>query len=109
MVKARHYRGYGIHSPFVYNFIRNIVMNRRKKITVQIQQLYPETLITENVSELKKIKNVAILYKPFKTKTQEREFDRWFEKNSYVAIHLKECIVVFADKRLQKQLFIVRN
>lgn len=25
----RHYRGHGIHSPFVYNFVRNVIMQTR--------------------------------------------------------------------------------
>ncbi len=29
--RLRHYRGHGVHSPFVYSIVRNVLMNRRLK------------------------------------------------------------------------------
>ena len=111
---ARYWRGHGLHSPFMYNFVRETVLgNPRKKLPEKIRELYSSYDILEatHVEELPAVKEnmIIMLHRPFLNRCQNKQWKRWYKENHCVAVHLQELLVVFSDKKLQKQFFKIRN
>lgn len=111
---AAHWRGYAVHSPMMYRFIREVVIrSSRRKL--------PETIIArygvENVGFVDSVadlithepKQVILLREPFRSAQERREFEEWYGRTHVVAAHLQGLMVLFFDPKLQKQLFRIRN
>ncbi|MFI3288576.1 MAG: hypothetical protein SNH55_02160 [Rikenellaceae bacterium] len=76
VVRLRHFRGHGVHSPYVYNIVRGVFM-RRTLITSNDQSLY-EALRKENTkrSIAVDLQNLATIcgYKSFAINSNDSEF-----------------------------------
>lgn len=111
---AAHWRGYAVHSPMMYRFIREVVIrSSRRKL--------PEAIISrygvENVGVVDSVaglivherKQVILLREPFRSSAEHRMFEDWYVRTHVVAAHLQGLMVLFFDPKLQKQFFRIRN
>lgn len=109
---AKHYRGHGIHSPFLYDFIREVVIkNDSENIVKAIQNHYAPHRV-EQVSSIDGISKgayIAILESPFVSKSEREKWLNWRGKNKCLTVHLKNYMVIFFDQRLNNQHFKVRS
>lgn len=112
---AAHWRGYAVHSPMMYRFIREVVLpNRRRTLPAAIADLYgaENVAVVGSVPELLALDSppaVVLLREPFRSARERREFEAWYEGTHAVAAHLQGLVVLFFDPKLQKQFFRIRN
>ena len=111
---ARHWRGHGVHSPFIYKFVRETALGTpSRELPAKIKAAYPDRNITETIRmeefPAETENAIIMLREPFRNSRQERLWKRWSETNHCAAVHLQGLLVVFSDKKLQKQFFKVRN
>ncbi|HJE88633.1 hypothetical protein [Rikenella microfusus] len=111
---AAHWRGYAVHSPMMYRFIREVVLPtpRRRLPEAIIDRYGTENVATvDSVADLKAVqdKQVVILREPFRSAAEREEFEAWFVRTHAVAAHLQGLLVLFFDPKLQKQFFRIRN
>lgn len=111
---AAHWRGYAVHSPMMYRFIREVVIrSSRKGLTGAIQAYYgaENVGVADSVPELiaHDQKPVMLLREPFRSAAERREFEAWYAETHVVAAHLQGLMVLFFDPKLQKQFFRIRN
>lgn len=103
---AKHYHGHGIHSPFLYDFIRQTM-----KLSYNDILKLKNAHIVHNTNELKEIDNyhILIFIEPFVSKIEKEKFRAWFDHNFYAALYFQGMIVIFNNPNLQKQFFKVRK
>lgn len=111
---AKHWRGAAVHSPMMYDFIREVVMKHpRKRLIGAIVARYgaPDTAVADTVEELSRTtgKMVVLLREPFRSAAQRKEFDQWYRQTHVVVAHLQGLLVLFFDPKLQKQYYKIRN
>ncbi len=112
---ATHWRGYAVHSPMMYRFIREVVLpNRRRALQAAIISRYGAENVAAvgSVSELLALDSppaVVLLREPFRSAQERREFEAWYEGTHAVVAHLQGLVVLFFDPKLQKQFFRIRN
>lgn len=103
---AKHWRGAAIHSPMMYEFVRSYALKYRGEKLIKM--IGAPTVDT--VQELYNIKSdIAILRKPFKSRSEKKQFQEFYSNNHVVTAHFQGLIVVFFDKKLQKQQYLIRN
>ncbi len=94
---ARHWRGHGIHSPFLYGFVRGVVLRvPRKEWTRVIFERYGT-------------QQVRLLPEPFTDRREHEMFEAWVAAHPSAVVELPGLIVVFLDPALQPQRFRVRG
>lgn len=113
-LRATHWRGYTVHSPMMYRFIREVVIpTRRKGLPVAISERYgaENVAMADSVAELEAAtdKAIVLLREPFRSAAERRAFEAWFDRTHVVAAHLQGLMVLFFDPKLQKQFFRIRN
>lgn len=113
---AKHWRGAAIHSPMMYGFVREYALkNKGEKLIKAIG-----APVVHNVEELKAAANesigtdsvqpkIIILREPFINRSEKIAFREWYARNHVVTVHFQGLIVIFLDKKLQKQQYLVRN
>lgn len=111
---AVHWRGYAVHSPLMYRFVREVVIrNPRRKLPAAIAAKYgtENVAVIDTVSELPAItgKPVVLLREPFRSRAERNTFRAWYAAHHVVAAHLQGLVVLFFDPKLQKQYFRIRN
>lgn len=112
---AAHWRGYAVHSPMMYRFIREVVLpNRRRALPAAIVSRYGAKNVAAvgSVPELLALDSppaVVLLREPFRSARERKEFEAWYEGAHVVAAHLQGLVVLFFDPKLQKQFFRIRN
>lgn len=111
---AVHWRGYAVHSPMMYRFIREVVIrSSRRRLPASIMAYYglENVGIADSVAELvaHEPKPVILLREPFRLAAERREFEAWYAETHVVAAHLQGLMVFFFDPKLQKQFFRIRN
>lgn len=111
---AVHWRGYAVHSPMMYRFIREVVIrSSRRKLPDAIAARYSveNVGVVDSVADLitHEPKQVILLREPFRSAVERREFEVWYEGMHVVAAHLQGLMVLFFDPKLQKQFFRIRN
>ncbi len=94
---ARHWRGHGVHSPAMYDFIRNVVIpTPKRELPAAIRAAYSPD-------------QVALLPNPFATRLEKQAFRQWYAQNHVVVADLPGLIVLFFDPKRPKQYFRIRN
>lgn len=112
---AAHWRGYAIHSPMMYRFIREVVIRtRRSRLPDAIAERYgaKNVAVVDSVAELLALdspRGIVLLREPFRSAAERREFEDWYRGAHVVAAHLQGLMVLFFDPKLQKQFFRIRN
>ncbi|WP_298064911.1 hypothetical protein [uncultured Rikenella sp.] len=111
---AVHWRGYAVHSPMMYRFIREVVIRTpRRKLPEAIGRRYGagNVAVVDSVEELLAVlpKPVAVLREPFRSACERRQFEEWYGRTHVVGAHLQGLLVLFFDPKLQKQFFRIRN
>lgn len=112
---AAHWRGYAVHSPMMYRFIRDVVIrSSRQRLAGAIQAYYgaENVVVVGSVPELLALDSppaVVLLREPFRSVRERKEFEAWYEGTHVVAAHLQGLVVLFFDPKLQKQFFRIRN
>lgn len=111
---AVHWRGYAVHSPMMYRFIRDVVIqSSRRRLPGAIVAYYgaENVGIADSVAGLiaHEPKQIMLLREPFRSAQERREFEEWYGRTHVVAAHLQGLMVLFFDPKLQKQLFRIRN
>lgn len=112
---AAHWRGYAIHSPMMYRFIREVVIRtRRGRLPDAIAARYGAENVTvvDSVGELLALnspRGIVLLREPYRSAQERREFEDWYRDTHVVAAHLQGLMVLFFDPKLQKQFFRIRN
>ncbi len=110
-IKARHYRGHGIHSPYLYSYVREVVIVKGDICKMTIDR-YPEkkVQVTDSAEEaLNSDAYISIIKKPFKT-VEDKKF--WHANRpgmNILTIHLPHHIVIFRDNRVHNQHFEIRR
>ena len=64
-VRFRHKRGYGVHSPFMFNLILNVIRDREKQFQ------YPERLERENCLNHRERKIFRLLSRLVRSRTSD--------------------------------------
>lgn len=112
---AKHWRGHGVHSPMMYDFIRTVVMpTPRKWLAEAIIVRYGgagNVAVVDSMSGLENERekaNVVLLNEPFLTAEERRRFKEWYGDNNVVAVHLQGLMVLFFDTKLKKQFYSIR-
>lgn len=117
-IRARHWRGHGVHSPLMYRFVREVAMPvRRRELPEAIKAWCGEewrVVAVDSVDELETAafvgtKTVVLLREPFRSADERRTFEAWFDRTHVVAAHLQGLLVLFLDPKLQKQFFRIRS
>lgn len=111
---AAHWRGYAVHSPMMYRFVREVVIrSSRRKLPETIMARYgaENVGIVDSVADLlaHEPKQVILLREPFRSAAERREFEAWYAETHVVAAHLQGMMALFFDPKLQKQFFRIRN
>lgn len=118
IIKAKHWRGAAIHSPAMYEFIRTYAIKNRKRKLIEAIDAPVVSCVYELIELAEKFRDssfsepkqsAVILKEPFKNRAQKRTYEKWYAQNHAVTIHFQGLIVIFFDKKLQKQRFLVRN
>lgn len=108
--RARHWRGAAIHSPAMYGFVREYALiNRGKALIDAIGAPVVKSVQELKQRNLKDDEEVLILQEPFINRSEHMEFNQWYEQNHVVTAHFQGLIVIFFDKKLQKEQYIIRN
>lgn len=121
-VTAIHWRGYAVHSPMMYRFVRKVVIrSRRGRLALAIADYYGvEHVATYDRvadfeirykadSEANKLRDVYLIREPYISAAERVSFAEWFSKHSVVAAHFQGLLVIFTDPKLQKQFYKIRN
>lgn len=111
---ARHWRGYAVHSPFMYRFMREVVIrSSRKDLPRKIEDYFAGENITilDRVNQLpdKNISGLALIREPFFDRREETLWKEWYGTHHCAAVHFQGLMVIFFDKKLQKQFYTIRN
>lgn len=115
---AVHWRGYAVHSPRMYRFVREVVIRtRRRKLpeTIAIKYGLGNVTVVGTIPDLIAVANLEIgpkillLKEPFRTPAERRQFMAWYGANHVVVAHLQGLLVLFLDPKLQKQYYRIRN
>jgi len=98
----------------MYTFVREVVMTTTEdEIPDRLKDIYgtENILVIGRAEELpqKSIASVVILRKPFYDRRDRMLWNKWYESHNCVAVHLKGSLVIFFDKKLQKQFYTIRN
>jgi len=110
-IKARHYRGHGIHSPYLYAFVREVVL-QKGELPKLIADKYPgkEIEIVTNVNEaLSSSAYITILHRPFRTFEEKRLWKNARPTKEILTVHLPHDMIIFRDERLHNQHFSIRR
>lgn len=100
---AGHWRGSAVHSPFVYRFIREVVVpHRRSDLPQSIASAYAGRMASGSL---------VLIERPFARPGERRRIKAWFRRPETHAtlIHLQGLLVIFLDPALQKEWYNVRN
>ncbi len=109
---SKHNNGHGIHSPMIYDFVRNVVKgNPRKDLIERIEDHYPRqkvhfAITPKHLSDSREF--ISILGHTFNSSMQRREWNKWRKENSCFSVRLKNCIVVFWDPQLPNRHINIR-
>lgn len=109
---AKHYRGHGIHSPYLYDFVRNVLVTTKNQDLVQrIEEKYlpHKTIFINSLDNIDKEAYIAILARPFRSKNHYRKWIAWRKKHPCTSVHLKNFVILFFDNKLQNQHFKIRS
>lgn len=112
---AAHWRGYAVHSPMMYRFIREVVIrSSRRRLPEFIAEYYGHENVTvvDSVEELLTLNSpqtVVLLREPYRSTRERRRFEEWYAGVHAVGAHLQGLLVLFFDPKLQKQFFRIRN
>lgn len=109
---ARHFRGHGIHSPYLYDFVRNILIRSDiRHISEALACHYPSRRIVDvwSVVEIPTDAYIVVLWGPFRCSADRAEWASWRSSNACLSVWLKRCIVIFFDTRLNDQHFAIRS
>lgn len=109
---AKHYRGHGVHSPFMYDFIRTVVMgDEAENFILRVENRYwpNKTKFVSSVDQLDSFYYVSVLGEPFRSRLQYKKWLQWRSDHKCMSIYLKGYLVVFFDRRLPNQHFVVRS
>lgn len=106
---AIHWRGAAIHSPMMYEFVRQYAMRYRGKelIRVLIDKLQAESVDINNI--VAPISLIGYIEQPYKNAAEHHQFMDWYKANHAVVAHFQGLVVIFFDKKFQKQFFMIRN
>ena len=111
-LSAKHRNGHGIHSPMIYDFVRNVIGgNRRKDLIERIEDHYPQkkvhfAITPDNLSGSTEF--ISILGHTFNSRNQYIKWKRWRKKHPCHSIRLKNCIVIFWDPQLPNRHYKIR-
>lgn len=114
-ITAGHWRGYAVHSPMMYRFIREVVIHTRRgdlPAAIGVRYGAENVAVADSVAELVALgggRPVVLLREPFRSAAERRQFVEWYAETHVVAAHLQGLVVLFFDPRLQKQFFRIRN
>ncbi|MDE5945194.1 MAG: hypothetical protein K2G93_06390 [Rikenella sp.] len=118
-IRARHWRGHGVHSPLMYRFVREVAMpvRRRQELPTAIATwgaaewriVTVESVAELTATEVAERKTIVLLREPFRSADERRTFEAWFAQTHVVAAHLQGLLVLFLDPKLQKQFFRIRS
>lgn len=109
---AKHFRGHGIHSPFLYDFVRTVVLkDRKKEFVMRVENRYwpNRTQFVNSVDRIDFFAYAVILSHPFSSRYQYKKWLVWRKKHRCLSVHLPGHIVIFFDRRLQDQHFKIRS
>lgn len=118
MFTALHWRGYAIHSPMMYSFVREVVITSpRKVLPRKIEQRYSQQSVASFDSVAKfasevavnKSIDVAMIVEPYISRAERDLMYKWHAENHAVVVHLQGLLVLFFDPKLQKQFYKIRN
>lgn len=110
-ITAGHFRGHGIHSPYLYDFIRSVVI-RKGDIVELTRSRYPEKEIEvcNSVEELfNSTAYISFLMEPFRSSSEHALWKSRRAAESCLSIHLPHHIIIFRDPKLNNQHFSVRR
>lgn len=106
MLTAKHWRGAAIHSPAMYAFVREHALHYRGSKMIR----HIGAPVVDSVKQIDQSDApVVILREPFRNRAQKREFDRWYAQNNVIVAHFQGLIVIFFDKKRQKERYLIRN
>lgn len=111
LIKARHFRGHGIHSPYLYSYVREVVIKRGDIYHLTVAK-YPGKrieVVTDVSSALSSDAYITILHRPFRTMDERRLWKTERSGKEFLTIHLPHDIVIFRDERLHNQHFTIRR
>ena len=112
-VTAKHRHGHGIHSPMIYDFVRNVVDgNSRKSLVDRIEDHYPAKKVHYAITPDRLYDYdafISIIHYPFKSKELNNKWEIWRNNNSCLSISLKNCIVIFWDTQLPNRHYKIRS
>ena len=109
---ARHYRGHGIHSPSLYDLVRQVFMKSPSdEIERNLAEVFPNALIISSgdIQVLESQADIKIVLRPFKSSADYRRWCVWRAENACQSVWLKSALVIFHDPRLQNQHFDIRS
>lgn len=113
LLKAKHWRGHGIHSPMLYSLIREEIMRYPKKLLAQrLAFRFGEDRVTvvENARDIAIGMNYCVILKePFIDKDQEKIIEQLYQNNHCTMLHCQGFLVIFFDPKLNKQYIMLRN
>lgn len=104
---ARHYRGHGVHSPFLYDFIRKILMKSCSKedLLTKIHQNYNLLPITSrDFDEC----NSGIVFIPNEF-LHLGSFQLWRSGRVCLSLWTKYGVLIFFDPKLPNQHYNLRS
>lgn len=111
IIKARHYRGHGIHSPYLYSYVREVIIKKGDLCDLTIKK-YPGKKIeitTDTEVALNSDAYISILKSPFKTKAEKKYWKTNRPSKKILTVHLPHYMVIFRDERVHNQHFMIRK
>ncbi len=108
---ARHRKGHGIHSPFLYDFLRAYYLSSgRDKLLTLLKARGFDFVMTESAQELAAATAEVVLWKkPFQNKSELEQWEHWRESNTALSLWLGAYVLVFKNPKLPNQHFVVRS
>lgn len=106
---ARHYRGHGIHSPFLYDFIRTVLLksSSQKDMLQRVEEKYNSRPL--EISAISEISSASIVFLPSNILNHSDIWSKWRSENECLSIWLKYGILLFFDPKLPNQHFNIRS
>lgn len=109
---ACYYRGHGIHSPSLYQVVRQVFMKYpADKLALGLQVFFPDSLVdvVSDVQGLDSQADIILLLNPFNSWKEKKGWEKWRAENSCRSVWLKSALVIFRDPQFPNQHFDIRT